>query len=137
MSFQRISVYRCKSGLLPGHNYETVVKVTWEILHEIARKTKRRPYVRSAYFKNEKIFLDNFWPHIKQKTPKERYRRLRLLNCALELIKKSKVEPVHRLQLSDENLYRFVGKTGNLLFAVQIKEDLKRKQKFFMSVFPI
>ena len=34
-----------------------------------------------------------------------------------------------------EVLYRFQGQTGDRFFAVQIKEDLKRKQKFFISLF--
>lgn len=137
MSSKGISVYRCKSNLLPGHNYETISPIARKIFREIERKTKRRPYLRSAYFHGNKIFLDNFWPHLNQKNPKERCRRLRFLKCAIELIQKSRMGPMAQdmSELKEQKFYRFIGKTNHQFFIVQIKEDLKRKQKFLMSIF--
>lgn len=129
--------YRCKSGLIPGHNYVTIVKIARRIFNDAVGKTKRRPYIRSAYFKGEKIFLDNFWPHLIQKNPKDRFRRLQLLKAGLELLRCSKREPIfaQRNELGHEAFYRFLGKVAGQFFVVQIKEDLKRRQKFFMSAF--
>jgi len=73
---------------------------------------------------------------LKQKHYKEQLRRLRYLECACELIQKSHAKPKIEFNNPKENLYRFFGQTGSHFFAVQIKEDLKRNQKFFMSVFP-
>jgi len=137
MNFDELSCYKCKSGLLPGHSYASIVKVAWGIFKRISSQTKRRPYVRSVYFKNKKIFLDNFWPHLMQKNPTERKFRLRFFQGAIELIKNS----LHRPTLEKKNvlhheiLYRFLGKSSEKYFIVQIKMDLKRNQYFFMSCF--
>ena len=128
----------CKSKLIPGSNYKTVSKIARKIFNQVKSKTKRRPYLRSTYFGDEKIFLDNFWPHLKQKNPANRALRLKFLQGAIEMIQHSKKSPFSLKQNSakKENLYRFLGRIENHYFIVQIKEDLKRSQKFFMSVFP-
>jgi hypothetical protein len=122
---------------LPGHRYADVSRFARRLFRKIASKTRRRPYIRSAYFDNEKIFLDNFWPHLLQKHHPDRFHRLRYFECAIELIQKSKIKPIYikKIKTQKEILYRFIGKTGEQYFAVQIKEDLTRNQKFFMSVF--
>ncbi len=80
--------------------------------------------------------MDNFWPHLNQKSSYDRPRRLRLLPCALELIAHSRFTP-QVIRKYNETLYRFSGQTpGGIHFYVQVKEDMKRDQKFFMSVFP-
>ncbi len=137
MNFDDIECYHCKSELLPGKSYVLVYKLARRIFNRVKLKTKRRPYIKSAYFKGEKIFLDNFWPHLNQKNPGDRKYRLRFFECALELIQKSHEKPIYKKQdiLNKFNLYRFIGEKNGRYFAVQIKEDLKRKQKFFMSVF--
>jgi len=129
--------YQCKSGLLPGHNYATIVKIAWRVFKSAAAQTKRRPYIRSAYFRGEKIFLDNFWPHLNQKNPRDRWRRLHYFKCALELVRNSRQRPIfeQRDGRGHEALYRFLGQAAERLFIVQIKEDLKRRQKFLMSMF--
>jgi len=109
----------------------------FNIFDEIKKKTKRRPYIRSAYFKKEKIFFDYFREHLFQKLPKERMRRLKYFAAACELIRSSKVGPVEKTESFEkrETLYRFTGLTAEKeLFYVQIKED-KRKRKYFMSCF--
>jgi hypothetical protein len=126
--------YKCKSGLIPGHNYVAIIKIARKVFDNAAAKTKRRPYVRSAYFKGEKIFLDNFWPHIMQKNPRDRFRRLQLIRAGFELIRDSRKAPI-LIKEGRERLYRFLGISAGHQFYVQIKEDPKRRQKFLMSMF--
>lgn len=137
MPSKEIRFYKCKSKLIPGKSYLLVYKIAKKIFNEIKARTKRRPYIRSAYFKGEKIFLDNFWIHLNQKNPGDRKRRLKFFECAIELIKESKNDPIHKKKdiLKKEALYRFAGQVDDRYFVVQVKEDLKRKQKFLMSVF--
>ena len=129
--------YQCKTGLLPGHSYAATVKIAWRFFNRIATSTKRRPYVRSAYFNNEKVFLDHFWPHLNQKNPTDRKHRLRYLQSGIELIRNYKCSPV--LIKSDiirkEVLYRFMGIASGTHFLVQVKEDIKHNQKSLMSIF--
>jgi hypothetical protein len=52
----------------------------------------------------------------------------------------ARVEPIIKSNPNKlaEKLYRFVGMTAdNELFAIQVKEDLKRGEKHFISVFPL
>ena len=129
--------YTCKSKLLPGHNYKEVAKVARRIFRKIEMKTKRRPYIRSAYFDGDKLFLDNFWPHLNQKNPIERRNRLKFLECAIEFVENSKKAPVLEIkdQFKKEVLYRFIGQVSDKYFIIQIKEDTKRGQRFLMSIF--
>jgi hypothetical protein len=131
-------VYQCRSRLIIGKNDFYITKIARRIFHDIERRTKRRPYIRSAYFDGEKIFLDNFWVHLNQKNSRDRARRLRYFNVALELIQHSKIAPILQSydHLNHQILYRFMGVVQNETFIVQIKEDVKREQRFFMSVFP-
>ena len=130
--------YQAKSRKISGTSYNEVMHGAFAVYDEMKKKTKRRPYVRSAYFKKEKILFDYFREHLFQKLPKERARRLRYFKAACELIKDSKVGPVEKTESFEkkETLYRFSGLTAEKeLFYVQIKED-KRKRKYFMSCFP-
>lgn len=85
--------YKTKSSKLPGSNLGEVYTSAWKIFHEIEKKTKRKAYIRSAYFKKEKIFFDHFWIHLKQKGPKERFKRLKYFEAAIAVISESKNEP--------------------------------------------
>ena len=134
MNNEKLNCYQCKSGLLPGHNYATIIKIARKIFNRVAAQTKRRPYIRSAYFKGEKIFLDNFWPHLMHKNPRDRLRRLQFLQGGFELIQNSRKPPISVKEEKGE-FYRFAGLCSGRLFYIQIKEDLKRKQKFLMSMF--
>jgi len=105
----------------------------------IKRKTKRKPYIRSAYFKKQKIFFDFFWIHLTQKNPRQRRIRLQYFPCAVELLKNSNNPPVSKINpnKSTEVLHRFAGLTRNKeLFFVQIKENIKTDKKYLMSIFP-
>jgi hypothetical protein len=137
MKPEKIQCYQCKTGLLPGHNYAAILKKAWQIYNTLAGKTTRRAHIRSAYFGNEKIFLDNFWPHLKQKSQTDQKRHLKFLKCAIELIKYSRHKPIfeQRDSVKGQALYRFLGSVNGRMFVVQIKEDLKRDQKFLMSAF--
>jgi len=130
--------YKTKSKKISGTSYGEIMRNAFKVFDEIKKKTKRRPYIRSAYFKKEKVFLDYFREHLFQKLPKERVRRLRYFKAACELIKDSKLGPVEKNESFEkkEVLYRFAGLTAEKdLFYVQIKED-KRTRKYFMSCFP-
>lgn len=131
--------YSTKIKKLPGTNYTEVKKNAEIVFKEIKSKTKRRPYIRSAFFNKQKIFFDYFWTHLFQKGPKERMRRLKYFEAALEVIEKSRNHPTsgENPHKKGEILHRFAGLTKNKeLFYVQIKEDKKSSNKYFMSVFP-
>lgn len=131
--------YKSKFGKLPGSNYGEVRKKAEAVFKQIKSKTKRRPYVKSAYFNKQKIFFDYFWIHLIQKKPQERYARLKYFEAAVDVIKNSRNTPVSKQNPNRNNeiLHRFFGLTKNKeLFYIQIKEDKKSGHKYFMSCFP-
>ncbi|MFA6047247.1 MAG: hypothetical protein WCV59_04315 [Parcubacteria group bacterium] len=131
--------YQTKSRKVPGTSRTEVYRNALNIFSEVKRKSKRRPYVRSAYFKKEKIFFDYFWDHLRQKPYKDRLERLKYFCASVELVKNSRNKPFikNNPNKPKETFYRFAGLTEEgLLFFVQIKEDSKTKRKFFMSCFP-
>jgi hypothetical protein len=130
--------YHTKNDPLPGSNYNDIHKQVNGIYNKIEKRTKRQPYIRSAYFKKEKIFFNYFWQHIRQKREKDKVRRLKYFACAIDLIQNSKNEPeinVNRNR-SYELLYKFFGKSSRKIFFVQIKENKKTGAKYLMSCFP-
>lgn len=135
-----MKAYQSKFRKLPGTKYRQVYPVALNIFKQIKSKTKRKPYIRSAYFNKDKIFLDYFWQHLREKNLRDRTRRLKYYQCGLGLIRKSKIEPTSRQNpdRSSEILHRFVGLTKDKeIFFVQISENKKTDQKHFMSVFPL
>ena len=134
-----MKAYQSKFEKLSGTDYKEIYHKAFSIFKQIKSKTKRKPYIRSAYFKKEKIFLDYFWQHLWQKNWRDRNRRLKYYPCAMDLIKNSRLEPISKQNpnKSTEMLHRFAGLTKNKeIFYVQIKEDKKTSQKHFLSVFP-
>ena len=135
-----MQAYRTKARKLPGTHWWQVGKKAFGLYQYIKRKSKRRPYVRSVYFDKEKVFLELFWRHLHEKTNiRDKTRRVKYLPCALELIQHTRFKPTSKLNpnRSNEMLHRFVGITPEQeIFYVQIKEDLKTNEKWFMSVFP-
>ncbi|MBI5254723.1 hypothetical protein HY932_03030 [Candidatus Falkowbacteria bacterium] len=118
--------YKTKARMLPGTNWKEVMKKSFGLYKEIMRKTKRRPYVRSAYFEKQNL--------------KDKTRRLKYYPCALELIQKSSVEPISKENPNrkGEIVHRFAGGTpDNELFFVQIKEVKRTGEKWLISVFPL
>src|SRR3989339_348767 len=131
--------YLAKSKDLTGTNYADVFKQAKQLFKSIEARTKRRPYLRSAYFHKQKIFFDFFWQHLAQKRYPDRVRRLRYFPCAVELILKSRIHPesMDNPTNKGEILHRFTGMTkSKQLFYTQIKEDKRKGNKQLMSVFP-
>ncbi len=135
-----MQVYRCKAKKFSGSDFHEVRERAFGLYTEIKKKTKRRPYIRSAYFNKSKIFLDLFWHHLFEKENwRDRMRRMKYFGCAVELIQKTRFEPVTKENpnKTGEILHRFYGLTSdNELFYVQIKEDKRKDQRFLISVFP-
>lgn len=134
-----METYTTKVKRLTGSTYNDVYPKAKALYKVIEARTKRRPYVRSVYFKKEKIFLDYFWNHLQGKNWKDRFRRLQQYPCALDLLKNSHSVPFSKEnpEKHSETLYRFKGINGNgEIFFVQIKEDRRNGKKDFMSVFP-
>jgi len=135
-----MKVYKTKIKKFSGTDFHDVYEKAFGLYSEIKRKTKRRTYVRSAYFNKNKIFLDLFWQHLFRKENwRDRVRRMKYFGCAIELIKNSRFEPKSKENpnVPVEILHRFYGITkDNELFCVQIKEEKKKGQKFLISVFP-
>lgn len=135
-----MKTYQAKAKKIAGTAFKEVYKKAFAFYQEIKRKSKRRPYIRSAYFKKDKIFLDLFWQHLFEKQNwRDRTRRLKYFAAAIELIRNSTFEPKSKENPNkkSEILHRFAGITAEKdLFFVQIKEVKKSCQKFFISVFP-
>lgn len=136
---RELQPFTCQKPPLPGHRYVEVVPQARKLLRELEKRTKRRPYVRSAYFRKEKIFFDYFWDHVRQKLPSDQARRLKFLPCALELLQKSHHDPLtfQEPDRPDLLLHRFAGKTRDgRLFYVQVREEKRGSTKQCLSVFP-
>jgi hypothetical protein len=133
-----MNYYQSKLNTLPGTSYSELIKNARKIYHEIEKSTKRTPYIRSKYFKKQKVFLNLFFDHLKQKSILDRKRRLKFFVCGIDLIKYTPYPPETQQNPNDKSelLHRFSGKSSNgKIFYVQIREN-SRKNKFYMSVFP-
>src|SRR3989338_1002915 len=135
-----IQIYRTKTHKFSGTDFHEVRKKAFGLYAEIKRKSKRRTYIRSAYFNKDKIFLDLFLQHLFDKEKwQDRFRRLKYFGCAIELIQKSRFAPKSKENPNNpsEILHRFYGSTADdEAFYVQIKEDKRTGQKFLISTFP-
>lgn len=132
--------YQSKYDLLPGSSYDEVVAYARKEFNTIRKLTKRQPYVRSKYFRGDKIFVTIFWDHLMQKHRGNRMRRLKFYKAAIDLLRNSTQTPDTIFSRSDMNtmLHRFYGKTKDgQTFCVQVKEDKRSNRKDFMSVFDI
>lgn len=136
-----MKIYITKISPIPGTNYSEVYKHAFGFYNKIKKKTKRRPYVRSAYFKKDKIFLPLFWNHLHEKlNHRDKTRRVKYFLCAIELIENSTLDPESKRNVDrqSEILHRFAGKTKDeKLFFVQIKEEKRSGEKWLVSVFPV
>jgi hypothetical protein len=129
--------YKSKQLRLAGSNYKEVLRCARGIYAVYTKRTKRNPYIRSKYFGGDKVFLNVFWTHLMQKRVNERARRLKCYGCAIDLIQNTRLKPDMRPNpnASSETLYRFYGESGDGAdFYVQIKEDVKTNNKYFMSI---
>lgn len=131
--------YKTKAGKLAGTSYKEVHKRALEVFKTIKRKTKRKPYIRSSYFKKQKIFFDYFWIHLNQKSIPERTRRLKYFAAGIEVLMHTQYVPTSKENPNkrSEIQHRFGGiiNTGEKFF-VQVKEHKLKKTKQHMSVFP-
>ncbi len=132
--------YKTHVRKLPGTHAPRLMKKAFGLYKQIASQTKRRPYVRSAFFDKQKVFLGLFWQHLHEKNLRDKARRLAYYPCAIELIQKSRHQPISKVNPNKkgEILHRFAGSTpDNEIFFVQIKEDRGSKEKWVISVFPL
>ncbi len=136
-----MNIFYTKIPKLKGTDYHEVCKRAHRFYNEINRSTRRKPYVRSAYFDKSKIFLELFWHHLFEKKNRgDRIRRLKFLPCAIELIKKSYIDPTSKENVDKpkEILHRFKGMSLEKdLFFVQVKEEKKSGKKWLISIFPL
>lgn len=133
-----MQTYRTKVTKLWSTRYSDLIKEARQIYHRIERQTRRRPYVRSAYFRKEKVFLESFWQHLNQKLPSDRRRRLKYFPCGLDLIRKSRIAPTTKPNPNKrgEKLHRFAGQTPEgEVFYVQIRENTRSGHKYLMSIY--
>ncbi len=135
-----MQVYKTKIKPFPGTSYSEIKKKAFGLYKKVKRKTRRKSYVKSAFFKRDKIFLDMFWEHLFQKNFWDQMRRMKFFACGLELIEKSTCVPTSKENPNKktEILHRFAGITPNgEKFCVQIKETKSTGKKFLISIFPL
>lgn len=133
-----MTLYQTRYTTIPGTDYKTVYKRAMDIFKTIKSNTKRKPFLKSAFFKGDKVFFDHFWNHIRQKRYPDRTRRLKYFAAATDLIEhcRNKPETMINPNRKSEILHRFAGLTlDKQLFYIQIKEN-KKGQKQLMSIFP-
>ncbi len=134
-----MTVFKTKTNRVPGTRYREVYDEAFGLFSIIKKKTKRRPYIRSSYFKGQKVFLDLFWRHLHEKNWRDRARRIRFFPAAVELMRNSKEEPQSKENPNDKSeiLHRFTGITSDgHLFYVQVREEKRTGNKSMYSVFP-
>lgn len=131
--------YQTKSKRLPGTNYSEIRTSALILFNQIKKKSKRKVYIRSAYFNKQKVFFDYFWVHLFDKSHLERVQRLKFFAASLELIRYSRNHLVSQENphKRGEILHRFAGLTKDKeLFYAQIKENKRNNVKYLMSCFP-
>jgi len=133
-------IYKTKVKKLSGTDFKEVRAQAFVCYQKVKKRTRRRPYIRSAYFNKDKVFIDLFWQHLfDAKNWRDRIRRMKYFPAAIELLKNSKLVPKTKENPNKrfELLHRFAGMTpDNHFFVVQVKEDKRKSQKFLISVFP-
>lgn len=102
-------------NILPtsGTDFSEVYPSARKLFNHIKASSKRQPYVRSAYFDKEKVFIELFWIHLNQHNRKQRNRRLNFYACGIELLRLTRQEPITKQNpnKSRELLHRFAGIT--------------------------
>lgn len=136
-----MKIYKSKYNQISSGSHAEVFRIARYEYHKIQKRTPRRqPYVKSKYFRNDKVFINQYWDHLKQKRVGDQMRRTRLFICAIDLIRQSVTAPdtIYRKDDQHVELHRFYGKTKDgLEFCVQIRENKRSKRKDFMSVYPV
>lgn len=117
--------YKTRARKLPGTHWPRLLKKSIGQYKEITRKTKRRPYIRSAYFDKQKVFLGLFWQHLLEKNLHDKARRVSYFPCAIELIQKTHYEPTSKENPNrkGEIVHRFAGSTpDNEFFSCRLRK---------------
>ena len=134
-----MNIYTVKASKFSGTSYSEIERQARKLHNTIAKQTKRNAYIRSTYFKKNKIFIKLFWEHLNQKPRKDRKRRLKYYACAIELLRHTPHTPETRQNPNGRNelVHRFAGitKEGEE-FYVQVKENKANDDKYLISVFP-
>ena len=110
-----MKIYKTNCSTLPGSEFKEVHKHALSYYKRIKAMTKRRPYVRSVYFRKSKVFLGLFWAHLFDKNWRDRTRRLKFFPAAIDLIRNSHFDPVsnENPNRKSELLHKFYGKTSD------------------------
>ena len=135
-----VQMHKTKARPFAGTSYHEIKKKAFGLFNEIEKKTKRKPYIRSAYFNKQKVFFELFWEHLFKKNFWDQMRRMKFFPCGIELVQKSKFEPTTKDNPNKQNeiLYRFIGVSPDgQKFFVQIKTSKKKDSaKWLLSIFP-
>lgn len=134
-----MNIYQTTKSKIPGTSFKEVYSDALLSFKKIKNRTKRTPYIKSKYFKGQKIFINIFWQHLFDKREKERTRRLKYFDCGIDLIRNTSFDPETKdnPNKKSELLHRFLGITKTKeKFFVQIKQDKKGERKDLMSIFP-
>lgn len=134
-----MNYYNSKFGLVAGSNYQEVYKNVTKHYSALLKKTKRQPYIRSAYFIKQKIFFNVFWQHLFDKPYAVRAIRMKFFPATLELLQKSRNHPVtvENQNHKSELLHRFYGMTKDKQrFVVQIKQMKRSGKLYLVSIYP-
>jgi len=133
--------FQSKYSKLTGSSLEELALAMRRVYKLTVGTSRRKPSINSKckLFKTPRVFLDLYWPHLNQKTPRERFRRMSLYECALDVIRNSHIKPIISKSSDGKAVYyRFYGITKDRIkFCVQIKEEVKTGQKYFMSAYPV
>lgn len=88
-------VYKSKLDKVPGTSYKEVMMAVGREYHAIQKRTPRRqPYIRSRYFRKDKIFVNQYFEHLNQKNAADRLRRLKYFSPAIDVIRNCPVAPI-------------------------------------------
>jgi hypothetical protein len=123
-----MQIYRTRVEQLHGSSYNEVIRRARSVYKTVAKQTRRQPYIRSRYFSNEKVFINSCWAHIHTKNYKDRFRRLKFLPCAFELLRNSRLDPEIKPNPNRPHsiLYRFHGLTAKgERFVVHVERNEK------------
>jgi len=134
-----VLAYKTTKDIIHGSEYKNIEREARKSHNRIASHTKRNPYIKSKYFKNEKIFLNYFWNVLHQRNWQDRKRRLIYYDCAIDLLRNTTLASYTSQDPDDPNLlqHEFYGITENgREFVVHVREDKRNDRKSFMSVFP-
>lgn len=134
-----IRAYQCKAKPISGRRFVDVIPQARKLLRTVQKKTKRRAYIRSAYFHKDKIFFDFFWQHMLAKSAVDRARRLKYLPCALELLRSSRCDPLSFIDEYQPGIikHEFKGRSPDgMNFSVIVQEDRKTNKKQLLTLYP-